>query len=54
MRFSASEKYEIISLVHDSTVSVRMTLSQLEIPKSTFYDWCHRYQEEGFDGLQHK
>lgn len=54
MRFTASEKYEIINLVRDSDLSVKMTLKQLNIPKSTFYDWYNRYLEEGFEGLKHK
>ena len=51
MRFTASEKYEIIKLVDDSDLSIRMTLAQLGVAKSTFYDWYNRYLEEGFDGL---
>jgi len=54
MRFTASEKYEIITLVKDSDLSVTMTLNQLNIPKSTFYDWYNRYLEEGFEGLYHR
>ena len=51
MRFTVSEKFEIIRLIEESDLSVRMTLSQLSIPKSTFYDWYNRYIEEGYDGL---
>jgi len=51
MRLTASEKYEIINLVQNSDLSVPMTLDQLNIPKSSFYDWYKRYLEEGFDGL---
>jgi len=51
MRFSASEKLEIIRLVEGSDLPVKLTLSQLNIPKSTFYDWYSRYREKGFDGL---
>ena len=51
MRFTVSEKFEIIRLIEESDLSVRMTLSQLSIPKSTFYDWYNRYLEEGYDGL---
>jgi len=51
MRFNASEKLEIIRLVEQSDLGVRMTLNQLNIPKSTFYDWYGRYREQGFEGL---
>lgn len=52
MRFDASEKFEIIRLVEQSDLPVKLTLNQLNIPKSTFYDWYGRYREKGFDGLQ--
>jgi hypothetical protein len=39
MRFTANEKHEIIKLVEGSDLPVKMTLNQLGIPKSTFYDW---------------
>ena len=51
MRLNASEKLEIIRLVEESDLPVKLTLNQLSIPKSTFYDWYGRYQEKGFDGL---
>ena len=52
MRYSASEKLEIIQLVEQSSLGVRRTLHQLGIPKSTFYNWYARYVEGGFDALQ--
>ena len=52
MRYSASEKYEIIRLVEQSNLSVRQTLLRLDIHKSTFYNWLKRYQEGGIDGLE--
>jgi len=54
MRFTASEKLEIIKLVEESDLPVKMNLDQLGIPKSTFYDWYGRYYEKGFEGLQGK
>jgi putative transposase len=54
VRRSASEKVEIIDLVEGTELSVRTTLRQLGIPKSTFYGWYQRYLSEGFDGLQDK
>ena len=51
MRFTASEKHEIIRLVEESDLSAKMTLAQLGIAKSTFYDWYARYREKGYEGL---
>jgi len=39
MRYSASEKYEIIRLVEESSLPIQKTLRQLDIHKSTFYNW---------------
>ena len=47
MRYSPAEKMEIIHLVEHSNVSIRQTLEELEFPRSTFYDWYRKYQEEG-------
>src|SRR5262249_4203425 len=44
MRYSASEKFEIIELVEQSSLSIRRTLAPIGIPRSTFYDWYSRYQ----------
>jgi putative transposase len=52
MRYSASEKLEIIELVEQSTLSVGRTLASIEIPRSTFYDWYSRYQDGGIDALE--
>jgi putative transposase len=52
MRFSASEKLEIIHLIEGSDLPAKLTLEQLDIPKSTFYDWYARYREKGFEGLK--
>jgi putative transposase len=52
MRYSASEKYEIIRLVEDSNLSVTRTLAQLGIRRSTFYGWLKRYQEGGMEALE--
>ena len=51
MRYSASEKYEIIQLVEQSSLSVRQTLARLDIHQSTFYSWLKRYRDDGIDGL---
>lgn len=54
MRRSAGEKMEVIRIVEDSELSVKRTLQELEIKRSTFYEWYKRYKEEGYEGLKHK
>src|SRR5262245_36059684 len=54
MRYSASEKFEIIELVEQSSLSIRRTLAPIGIPRSTFYDWYSRYQEGGEWGSLYK
>lgn len=51
MRYSQQEKMEIIRLVEESELGVKRTLKELNISKSTFYNWYARYKEEGYDGL---
>jgi len=51
VRRSAEEKCEIIHLVEHSEISVRKTLRELDVPRSTFYRWYASYQEEGETGL---
>lgn len=46
-----SEKMEIITLVEQSSLSVKATLRELGINRSTFYKWYKQYVEKGFDGL---
>jgi transposase InsO family protein len=52
MRYSAAEKLEIIWLVEQSSLSVRRTLAQLGIPRSTFYLWYERYLARGAGALE--
>ena len=54
MRYSQSEKMEIIRIVEGSELGVNRTLAELKINKSTFYNWYNRYQEEGFEGLKNQ
>ena len=54
MRYSQSEKMEIIRMVEESDLPVKRTLQELDVPKSTFYGWYHRYEAHGFDGLKDK
>ena len=51
MKYSQSEKMEIIRMVEDSKLSVRKTLRQIDISRSTFYQWYKRYQKSGYCGL---
>jgi len=52
MRYSASEKLEIIRLVERSHLSARQTLAMLGIPRTTFYRWYDRYLMRGEAGLK--
>jgi len=52
MRYSQSEKMEIIRIVEESELSINQTLKTLDIPKSTFYGWYQRYVSEGYEGLE--
>jgi len=51
MRYSQSEKMEVIRLVERSPLSIKQTLAELNINRSTFYEWYWQYQEGGYDGL---
>ncbi len=52
MRLAASEKLEVIRLVEGSELSVRRTLRELGVSRSTFYAWYRRYAQAGEEGLQ--
>ncbi len=54
IRYTADEKLEIIRMVEQSELSVMKTLEELQVPRSTFYDWYRQYQELGQEGLRHK
>ena len=51
MRYSASDKTEIIRLVEQSPLPARRTLEKLGIPRSSFYRWYDRYQRGGPEAL---
>ena len=51
MRYSASDKIEIIRLVEQSHLPARRTLEKLGIPRSSFYHWYDRYQRGGPEAL---
>ena len=52
MRFTTSEKLEIIRLVEESDLGARRTLKELGIPRSTFYNWYERFRMGGSKGLE--
>jgi len=54
IRYTPEEKMEIIHLVEHSNLSVKKTLEEMQVPRSTFYNWYRRYQEDGVDGLKSK
>ena len=39
MRHTQAEKMEVIRLVEDSSLSIRRTLEEFGIARSTFYKW---------------
>jgi len=51
MSLSASEKAEVIRLVEASELSVRQTLEEFGIARSSFYRWYQQYQMDGPDAL---
>lgn len=54
MRYTQSEKLEIIRLVEESDLPVTKTLEELDVAKSTFYRWYSRYKKEGYVGLANR
>jgi putative transposase len=52
MRYPASEKIEIISIVEQSSLSARRTLEQIGVPRATFYRWYDLYQTGGPEALE--
>jgi transposase InsO family protein len=51
MRHTQAEKMEIIRLVEESELPVRRTLLELDVSRTSFYEWYSRYRQEGYDGL---
>ncbi len=48
MRFTASEKQELIHIVERSEIGVNKTLREIGLNKSTFYNWYKAYFDYGF------
>ena len=51
MRYSASEKLEIIRTIEHSHLPVRHTLAHIGLPRATFYRWDDLYAAGGPDAL---
>jgi len=51
MKYAQPEKMELIRMVEESSLSVQQTLREVDVPRSTFYEWYRRYREAGYDGL---
>ena len=54
MKYNHMEKYEIIRMVEASDLSVSLTLKQIGVSKSSFYEWYKKYLDDGIDGLKDK
>jgi len=54
MKYSKAEKHEIIKMIESSNISVRRTLKEIGVSKSTFYEWYKKYLEDGVEGLNNK
>jgi len=52
MMYTASEKLAIIRLVEESELSVRRTLREIKVSRSSFYRWYRAYEQDGLDGLE--
>ena len=52
--YSASEKLAIIRLVEDSGLSVRRTLDEVKVSRTSFYRWYAAYEKGGLDGLSNQ
>jgi putative transposase len=51
MKYTQSEKMEIIRMVEESNLSVKKTLEEMDVSRSSFYSWYQRYLESGYEGL---
>ena len=52
MMYTASEKLAIIRLIEESELSVRRTLREIKISRSSFYRWYRAYEQDGLEGLR--
>lgn len=51
MRYTQAEKMEIIRTVENSELGVKRTLEELDVNRSSFYEWYRRWEADGYDGL---
>ena len=54
MRYSRSEKLEIIRLVEQSELPVKRTLAELQVSRASFYRWYRAYEATGTAGLERR
>ena len=54
MMYTASEKLVIIRLVEDSELSIRRTLQEIKVRRSSFNRWYWAYEQQGLDGLENQ
>ena len=54
MRYTQSEKLEIIRLVETSDLPIKTTLLQLQVSRASFYRWYRAYVDHGAEGLAPK
>lgn len=54
MKYTASEKLEIIRIVEQSHLPVRRTLNKLGILAGSFYRWYDKYRRGGVEALEDK
>jgi len=52
--YSASEKLAIIRLVEESELSIRRTLREIKVSRSSFYRWYRDYEQHSLDGLENQ
>ncbi len=52
MRYTASEKLEIIQLVSEANLPAKQVLAELGVARSSFYRWVNLCNEHGFEGLE--
>ena len=52
MTLSASEKLEVIRMVEESNLSVKKTLEEIGVSRSSFYRWYDLYLSGGLDALE--
>lgn len=49
---SSLEKMEMLRMAMGSNASIRKTLDALDLPKSTYYRWRHKWRQMGLMGLR--